>query len=164
MANPKLNIEKEGIDHFYNGLSWIGLIAMIALPLYYYNQLPEKVPIHFNPKGDVDGWGASSTIWIISGVGVLLFLFLNFIEKIPHQFNYPVKITAENAQAQYRIGLQLMRFMKAMVMLCFAYISYSIIRSALSDDPGLSSWFLPVFLLVFFGGMGYYLRLAYQEK
>jgi len=64
---------------------WI-IIAILAIMLLYsisiYPTLGEKIPIHWNAAGEVDGWGAPWTIFLLPVVSLLvyvMFLAIPFI-------------------------------------------------------------------------------------
>ncbi len=75
---------------------------IVAAPFVYlaiiYGDLPEQIPIHYNLKGEVDGWGHKRTLWVLPIVGPLLTMviltrmvplldFENKIEKMGKNFN-----------------------------------------------------------------------------
>jgi len=45
------------------------LLAIVAIPFIYlayiWNSLPEKIPIHWNMKGEIDGWGTKDQLIVI---------------------------------------------------------------------------------------------------
>lgn len=49
----------------------VALVVMVALSVWAYGQLPERVPMHWNAAGEVDGWG-SRTAALITAPLVLL--------------------------------------------------------------------------------------------
>ncbi len=62
------------------------LAAPAILAAILYPGLPETIPIHFNAKGEADGFGPKSSIWIhisiLSVVGLGVYLLLSNIHKI----------------------------------------------------------------------------------
>lgn len=54
----KINLKKE-----------LPIIFIVFLPFVYlafiWNSLPEEVPIHWNASGEIDGWGAKTTLLLI---------------------------------------------------------------------------------------------------
>lgn len=136
MQRPKLAIKLELLDLIIEVVGAIALITMIALPILYYNELPETIPIHFNANGEVNGWSHKSTIWILPAIGAVVYVMLVVINKSPHIFNYLVKITEENAYRQYQLASRMMRTLNASIVALFAYISYNIIQLALGNEGG----------------------------
>jgi len=57
------------------------IIAMLAFVGYSYNTLPESIPIHFNAKGEVDGYGSKKMIWMIPAIAMITFLLIRWTIK-----------------------------------------------------------------------------------
>jgi uncharacterized membrane protein len=65
-------------------------LGLIAIPFFYayylYPNLPNKIPIHFNLQGEVDGWGSRESIFlmpfVMGLVSVFVFFTLTNIKKI----------------------------------------------------------------------------------
>lgn len=104
--------------------SLLGLIYALA-PLFVYKKLPEHsmVPIHFNIVGHPDSWGGSYHIIIYSLLSVFFYLLMSFLERNYKILNYPIKITSNNSEAVYRLGVRLVRHLKLFVTLLFAYFA-----------------------------------------
>ncbi|RYJ40672.1 putative integral membrane protein [Flavobacterium anhuiense] len=63
------------------------LIGIVLIPFVYlatiWKSLPEIVPIHWNSRGEIDGWGNKLTlIAILFMLPVLTYIVLSFITKI----------------------------------------------------------------------------------
>ena len=63
------------------------LIGIVLIPFIYlgtvWNSLPEIVPIHWNSKGEIDGWGNKFTlIGMLFILPVFTYLIMSVISKI----------------------------------------------------------------------------------
>lgn len=72
----KFNLKKE-----------LPLLVLVALPFMYlsylWNSLPDKIPIHWNFKGEIDGWGSKiQLVYILFGLTVLSYVILLLIPLI----------------------------------------------------------------------------------
>jgi len=148
---PRIRIEPDSFDMIVEFVSVIFLIFLIVIPLRYYGSLPEKIPTHFDGSGTPDGYGSKSTLWLLPAIGFILWIGITILVRFPHIFNYPVQITAENAETQYRLATRLMRILKTVILIMFTFISYMTIKTALGTAGGLGTFFLPVFLVLTFG-------------
>lgn len=164
MANPKITIEKENIDSIIELIGIISIFLLIGVPMYYYSSLPEIIPIHFDGSGQADDFGRKAMIWLLPIIGLLTYIGIAYINNKPHTFNYAVKITAENAERQYRIAMKFIRILNTIIAGVFAYLTYSSIQVALENQNGLSSYFLPLFLIILFVPMGFALYKSVKEK
>jgi uncharacterized membrane protein len=155
----KVNIKKEKnlVDILTIIIGVLGLIVLIGLPLFYFDNLPERIPIHFGINGQPDGFGDKGMIWLLPIIGVAMYFGFFWLNKFPHLFNYSQQISEENAERLYTINTRMIRTLNAIISCIFAYINYSIIQSALGKQNGLGAWFFPVFILLILGTIGYFL-------
>lgn len=157
MSRPKIKLPFDALDKFLLAISIFSALGLVLLPAFYYDVLPDKIPMHFNGKGEVNRYGNKSEIWMLPVIGICLLALLWGISKVPHTFNYTVKITPENAAKQYGWSVKLMRVLAAIIGLGLVFIVWEIIKSALGQNDGLNPFFLPIFLAAVFGSIGYFL-------
>ena len=163
-AQPKLDIPLKSIDIILE----VGSLMLLGVFWYFvidnYNALPEKIPSHFNIRGEVDGYGSKSSLFILPTIASMLFIGLAVLSRFPHSFNYPVKISNTNAMYQYSISLRLLRILKLVIMMVFLVISWMTIRTAGATGATHSQWLLPLVLALIFLPIFIYLVLAYKYK
>lgn len=87
---------------------------------------------------------------ILPLLGSLVYTALTLLNRYPHRFNYPVKLTAENALQQYSLATRLIRYLKFIVVLTFALFALSQLLAEQNRLHGLAIWLLPVFLLLIY--------------
>jgi uncharacterized membrane protein len=148
---PKVKIKRTTFDWIIEVAGFSFLVVLIALPVIWYNNLPETIPVHFNAAGVPDGYGSRSTLWILPVTGLFMWLLMTVLEAFPQVYNFPVKITAENIVTQYRMATRLLRILKTVILILFSFISFQTIKTATGGSSGLGKAFLPVFLLITFG-------------
>ncbi len=164
MKQPKIIIKKDNTDKAIEGIGLAALFILVFLPLYYFNELPDEIPRHFDHKGDPTAFSSKNIIWLFPTIGALTYLALALLTRIPHLYNYPKLITAENAKRQYKGATRLIRILNTVIVSIFAYIQYVIIQTALGDTSGLGAWFLPVFLLVVFAPIVWFMVKSFRSK
>lgn len=160
MSQPKLSIPKSQVDYILIGIGLVGVFAMLGLTTFYYEQLPDQIPTHFNATGQPDSYGEKSTLWFLVIAGIVIYALILLVNRAPHIVNYSVPITPENAPRQYQNLQRMNRSMAAIISLCLAYILYAIIEMSLGDRESLGPWFVLLFLGLIFGVIGYYLYRA----
>lgn len=143
---PKINIELSTADKAFELIGWLMLVALWALVLFNYSNLPGTVPTHFNASGEVDGTGDKATIFILPVLGTVLFVILTLIARSPQVFNYPTGITTENAKSQYINATRLIRYLKLLNLIIFFVIVFKTLQTAAGKADGLGPWFLPITL------------------
>lgn len=145
---PKIKIPKNKWDYAIEGIGFAAIFFMLLYPTAYYTELPAEIPIHFGADGQPDNYGSKATLWTLPIVGTIIFIGIILLNRFPHVFNYPVKITAENAAEQYKKVSRLLRTVNSLVAIVFAYILYSTVQTALGHQNGLGGYFLWIFILL----------------
>jgi uncharacterized membrane protein len=148
---PVIKLKRTTFDWILELAAFTFLLILIGMPLIYGRELPVKIPVHFNFAGEPDGYGSRSSLWILPLTGLFMYLVMTVLEAFPNIYNFPVKITPENAVTQYRLATRLIRILKTFILLIFSFISYQTIKTAMGNATGLGKVFLPLFLLFTFG-------------
>lgn len=140
-------------DKVVEVVSSILMITTWILTLSCYTYLPDTIPIHYNFKGAADGYGDKSTVFILPSIATLLFLLLTVLNKYPHIFNYPTKITENNALRQYTIATKMLRCLKLIISIIFGFISYKI----MTYSSSIGVWFIPILFIILAAVLSYFI-------
>jgi uncharacterized membrane protein len=120
-------------------------LVFIFLPFIYlasvYGGLPDEIPIHFDWRGNADGWGPKYILWFLPTIGIPLILLVN--AAIISNFG-----KTEPADKQRNIGLITLVFTS--LLLC--YIIYG---AGTGNYDGLGG--LSILFGLLFGALGNYL-------
>jgi len=109
---------------------YYGLIEILSLfcliwafyPLFFLNDLGDaSVPIHYNFQGQVDGWGDRSSIWMQPILALIVYFLFSILVKFPEKLNYPIKVTKENSNILYKLMINMLRHIKLICLILFAY-------------------------------------------
>lgn len=109
----------------------IGIIAILFMLIYTfmkYSGLPDTVPIHFGANGEADGFGSKSTFIIWPAISIGMFIFLTILERYPQAYNYPARLNEQNAEAFYRNARKILNYIKNIIAILFAYVTYEILN------------------------------------
>ena len=98
---PKIKLEKSALDHAIEYTTFGLIIFSFVYTIIYYGNLPADIPMHFNHKGEVDSYGAKATIWILNFIALATVAGMHYLNRLPHIFNYPQKITEDNAKKHF---------------------------------------------------------------
>lgn len=134
---PRLNIIPDKIDEAINLAGYTMLVLWTGLLSYSYAVLPDHIPVHFNLAGTPDSYAGKESLLLLLGIGVVLFILLSYLLKIPHYYNYIVTITPENAEYQYRNSVRLLRLLRVFIPLVFAGLQLLVLFTSLQKSLAL---------------------------
>jgi len=136
---------------------WLSVLVFITLPfayaLYLYPSLPSSIPIHFNIKGEADGWGSAESIFLSPAIMGLTSLFVYFIFANIKKLD-PIRYADANTDNYAAIGLGVVLFLTLLSL----SILYGTVNESLRDGRF-------VFLLIglFFSAFGLYMPKLKQN-
>src|SRR5215217_2836022 len=136
---PKLDIPLTKRDKWLELTGLLVMIAVWGISIAAYIKAPDVIPIHYNIKGEADGYGSKAILFIEPAISTFVYLLLSGISRIPHQFNYLVTITPENAEDQYRRALTILRILKICIPLVMIVL---LINTAFTSDHKLGIGFI----------------------
>ena len=165
MDRPILKIKRTIFDFFLEVIGGLSLLLLLLLPLMYYSELPDIIPVHFNFEGTVDKVEGRSQIWSAPIIGILLYVFIFWLSKRPHMFNYIQPVTEENAKYLYTTAARMIRVLNTAMIVLFVYITYASIQTALDQQQGLNVYLVPMLMVLFFSTTIYFVfKLGDKRK
>ena len=126
------------------------LIFLWAFTIFSFVKLPEIIPIHFDAARRPDNYGTKWSLFLLPVIVSILYPALTYLNKFPEIFNYPVKITAENAESQYLFATRMMRVVICSIMLIFSIIAFYSYRTGGVNEASPGWWLLPLILAIIF--------------
>ena len=145
---PKIKMPLEPIDVLAEMITLSVLALMIVYIFIIYHDLPETIPTHFNGEGEENGFGNKSMIWLLPGIGAILYIAFSILNRFPHIHNYNINITKENALKNYRFSSRILRFTLVFVMLLFVGIAYDIVSYVNGQGNVFGNWFVTVIIVL----------------
>lgn len=155
-----MKIRRNGYDIAANILC---LLLLIGIPIYLFinwSNIPDRIPGHYNAMGEVDRMGSKNELLLLPIVNILMYAGFSVVECFPQIWNTGVRVTEANKERVYRTIKSLISTLKLIIVAVFSFLS---INSSLSLP--LSVWYLPVFLILIFGSILFFiLRLHRVSK
>lgn len=158
---PKLTIKITFLEIILNSLALALFIGSVVYLITVWTTLPGEVPAHYNGAGEVDRWGSKWEMIILPVISLMMWIGMTVLERYPHVYNY-TNLTKENAHAQYLNGRLMINVLKNVIVVIFSYLTWKDIQIALGYQDSLGVWFLPVFLVLIFGSMGYFIVRSFR--
>jgi len=166
MANanrPRLDIPVSNSERTAESLAAVGIAFQAYIFARYWFNLPDAVPTHFGVSGEADAFGSKYVSLMLPIISVVIYVGLTLLQRIPHHYNYLIRITESTARRQYSLARSLITWLKAELLWLFGYIFWKTCVVALEGSGGLGALFLPATLFVIFGTLGYYLVLSLRN-
>ncbi|MGR3762922.1 DUF1648 domain-containing protein [Rossellomorea sp. NS-SX7] len=144
---PKIELSKTKIEWIWDIIGYSIYLGSILFLIYKWNEIPDKVPAHFNALGEVDRWGSKMELLILPVIGAFVAVLMQVIEKFPETHNHPARLNEENAEQFYLLSRKMINSSKNICLLIFSLIVFESISLALGWGNGFGVWLLPVILL-----------------
>jgi len=122
-----MKFKPDAADKFFEVLAIISVLANAVIIGVSYSSLPEVIPNHFGLDGLPNQYGSKSSLWIVVAVSVFIYMLTGIIAMFPESFNYPSQ--KEDKVSQYKLGVKLMRSLRACILVYLALISVVMIQS-----------------------------------
>ncbi|MGO4499938.1 DUF1648 domain-containing protein [Paenibacillus sp. 2RAB27] len=161
---PVIHLDRSKVEIILDVISLIVIVSMIIYVAYVWHDMPERIPMHFNGKGEINGWGNKMSLVAFPLIGVIIYVGLTLLSKVPHVYNYPTPITSQNARVQYQNARLLINSLKTVIVILFGFIEWSVIESAKEGTAELNLWVLGFILLMLFGTIIFFIIRSIQLK
>ncbi|MBS1549664.1 MAG: DUF1648 domain-containing protein [Bacteroidetes bacterium] len=110
--------------------------------LFYFFNLPQLIPTHYDLGGNADAFGDKKSIFVLMFVATALWMLLQYMSENPYSpgLNIPEKLRKDKNLT--KLFVQGMLFF---VMVLFFGISYTIVQDAIGGIEGLE--FFPLIII-----------------
>ncbi len=150
-------------DRLLEILGVAGMLLLVALPAFFFNKLPDSIPVHFNITGEPDSYGSRNTIWMLPAIGFFLFLTIVFIPKI--LINYGNTDFNETVKKNIFIkAVRMLRIVNMLTVFMFSSIVYYTILLSLEKPTGFWRYSTLFFLILIFLVVVYFLIIIRKNK
>jgi uncharacterized membrane protein len=163
-GRPKINLQPSRTGKVLDILGWLALFMLWELTVSHYGRLPDIIPTHFNLAGHADRSGGKATILVLPVLATVLFVTMTVLNRFPWIFNYPVKITPENARVQYANATRMVRWLKLEIVIVFGLIFFKTIQTA-TDHSSFTGISISAIALCLIGvTLAYYLVRSIRNR
>jgi hypothetical protein len=136
---PVLQLPLSSRELFLEIAAIAGMLTCILMLLPVWKSIPQTIPSHMDLSGKVDAMGSKSGLLIIPGITLFLYLLLTILSRFPHTFNYPFPVTMDNAERLYRIGREMMSWLKTIDIWLVTILNWIILQVARGHSSGAGS-------------------------
>lgn len=147
-----MKIPRSPYDVLVNVLGMCSLGGTTVCLLTVWDEISDCIPVHYDLRGHVDRMAGKGSLWVVLMVGWVMFLALSAAEHFPQIWNTGIQVTAKNQEKVYRTLKNMLGTLKLIIAVLFSYLAF---QSAFSGN--LPPQFLPLFLLLTFGSLAFFL-------
>ncbi len=162
-GRPIVDVPRSPLERALTVLAAAILIASFTVVGWYWQRLPARVPMHFNGAGDIDGYGSKGSLVGFAAIFTAIFVVLSALERVPRIYNYPWRITPENAARQYRLARHLIVALKLLMSLLCLVVVAAVVSGALHGRAAGTDLF-PALLATFGAVVVVYFIAAYRAR
>ena len=123
-----MKLKLDAADKFFEALAIISVLANAAIIGFSYPGLPDVIPNHFDLNGMPNQYGSKNSLWAVVAVSVFIYILMGVVAMFPESFNYPSQ--KNDKESQYKLGVKLLRSLRACILLFITLISVVMIQSA----------------------------------
>jgi uncharacterized membrane protein len=121
-------------------LTWILIVipflGMILANVIAWPELGDRIPIHFNARGEADSWGGKGSIWILPGI----FLWSSFLLGVA---------TMKGAGSDDPSHRKAIHWLQVGLGMLFLYLQAGLLQLAGEPSPNLTLMFINMGLGIF---------------
>jgi len=117
------------LDWILEFFALLSVLSTIVLFVLFWIEAPEVVPVHYNIYGVADRFGSKNTLIILPIIGIVTYVGLTFLNRFPHIFNFPVKVSEQNRMILYKTATTMVRWTKLFICLLLAVTLLQEVRS-----------------------------------
>lgn len=162
----KFNKRESAFPHMLFIPVFLITIGLTVWLIFLYPKLPDIVPIHWGANGQPDAWSDKSFFSVFSMIFILFFTQGLVYILSYGAFNSSVQLKAQNTELSLQREHEMRKlttvFMALVNVASTLFLGMLLVQSTWSmvySDSTLSMWYsLPIFLLLFFGGIYYYMK------
>jgi len=122
MNRPRIKIPLTTLDYILEIVALLVVLATIILYVVYWIFSSEE----YSTK--------MLLLFTLPVTSFSMYAMLTILNKYPHIFNFPVNVTEKNAFFLYKTAIRMVRWIKLLCCLLFAYIVWVITKEAITHQ------------------------------
>lgn len=144
VGRPIYAFPRNGTETVLDLLGFSLVLTGFSVLIWYWRDLPDRVAIHFNFRGEPDGWGSKYFLIALPVITLIIYATLGALRRIPHRFNYPFRITEANALRAYQQARLAITLLRIEIAAFLTVLTVFTVLSGLGRMSKLPAW--PMFL------------------
>lgn len=134
---PKLQPEFKLLDKFSDSLLFLLLLGLWVYSIIIYQNIQKSAaPLPEEPTMN------KNLVFLMPVIATLICGLLYRLNRFPHLFNYPVRVTSQNALKLYGLATRMLRIVNLTIVAMFFGLQGTFYQSIIKHDPLFISFFL----------------------
>jgi len=162
-SRPRIDIPRTRWDSKVDMLTWTTIVILLLFTLYAYLSFPVQEQIKGVNAYRAGNSEVKNALLILCIVAVSVSVLMMWLRKYPHRFNYPMKITEENAPRQYQAAVRMLglaALTTAIEFLIIAVLLYLDVKQLISSA---TLWIILSVILLSWVPLFYYLIVSQRK-
>ncbi len=158
---PKLQPEPKLLDKFLDSLLLVLLLGLWVYSIIIYQNIQKSAaPLPEEPTMN------KNLVFLMPVIATFICGLLYRLNRFPHLFNYPVRVTSKNALQLYGLATRMLRIVNLTIVAMFLGLQGTICQSFTKHhvDPLFISTFLIGLPLLSLLVVAYYIVKMYKQK
>ncbi|SHJ69924.1 DUF1648 domain-containing protein [Parasporobacterium paucivorans] len=147
-----MKLKKNKYDVFAEIVCLVLLIGVWIYLFLNWSTIPDEISGHYNAAGEIDRIGRKGELLVLPIISWLMYLGMTAIGSFPQIWNTGVTVTEENKERVYRVLKNMLSTLKLILAAVFVYLTINSSKSI-----PLPMQFLPVFLILMFGSIIFFI-------
>lgn len=135
-------------------IAFLILAFMWIYTIVNYQNLPDKIPVHFGLNGQPDSFGGKKSVWLLPIIATFNFFLLYFVSK---DTSSPLLNLPENIKKDPALSGFIVNILQLTIAVLFAVITVESIQVSVGKSAGLSYLTEIIVALLLFLVAGIYL-------
>ncbi len=124
-----------------------GVLATALLVTAAWSTVPAIIPVHFDLKGEANGYGSRAWLWFPVVVSALLFGLLSLVQRAPQRYNLPVA-PGQPQRGRYEVlASEMVGWLRVALTWTFFAVAVLEVQKARNPAGPPALWLLPLVLM-----------------
>lgn len=144
------------LEWLCEALALLVVLFCVAFPLIHWQDIPDRIPTHFNLQGEPDRWGSRDSLWLFTGATAAGYAVLKFVQRNTQLVNVPIQVDRDNPAVQALLR-QMMVTLTPLILANGPIIIWRQVFLAVGRPDMTANWLLIAWLAAVFMHLGWYL-------
>jgi magnesium-transporting ATPase (P-type) len=140
-------LRRSRVDWILEAAALIALIVILTLVAWHWGDIPVRPRLRFGPLRGLRPWSPHLALEIIAGLGTATYVLLTVGGQFQRLISFS-DLMDRNAPQMRQLVLSMTIVLKAIIMVLFAYLAWTLIQVSTGHSRGIRPAYLALFVAV----------------